>query len=171
MWHISIGRCCEIKGRVAWFACFACFPCYQTGRFNCKTKAFWWKQFFNADNLLPTLNHEVLLTSQLVCDLLTLDPSYLVDGHTTSGSWWPSCSPGITQNSFSYLGRMKTELAQQCKEIRRSDGVTFMGNRTRVARMLTQWFTNWGIERFTEHGKWRHVYIYWIRSNDNFRIY
>ena len=36
----------------------------------------------------------------------------------------------------------KAELAQQREEVGRSVGMTSMGNQTRVARIVTQWFTH-----------------------------
>ena len=39
--------------------------------------------------------------------------------------------------------RWEAELAWQRKEVGRSVGMIFTGNRTRVARMLTQWFTHY----------------------------
>ena len=55
----------------------------------------------------------------------------------------PELAPVLSSTHLPTTEGWKAELAFQCEEVGRSGGMTSTGNRTRVARMVAQWFIHY----------------------------
>ena len=65
----------------------------------------------------------------------------------------PELAPVLSGTHLPTSEEWKAELAWQCGEVGRPVGMTSTGNRTRVSRMVAQWFTHYAI-LFLSHYVW-----------------
>ena len=69
---------------------------------------------------------------------MVVDRSNLIDDD-------PELAPVLSGTYLPTMEKWKVELAELCKDIGTSVGITSMGNQTQVSLMETQWFTNYAI--------------------------